>query len=71
MHHNETGLLFPPKDIDQLAQHLNYLFQHPEERERLGNNARKLTRQLFDANLMVQQIEAIYDRVLADIKKKR
>lgn len=29
-------------------------------------------RQLFDANLMVQQIEAIYDRVLADkVKKKR
>nr|WP_201280660.1 glycosyltransferase family 4 protein [Hassalia byssoidea] len=71
VHHNETGLLFPAKNIEQLAQHLNYLLQHPEERERLGNNARQLTRQLFDANLMVQQIEAIYDRVLADIKKKR
>jgi glycosyltransferase involved in cell wall biosynthesis len=71
VHHNETGLLFPAKDVEQLAEHLNYLLQHPEERERLGNNARQLTRQLFDANLMVQQIEAIYDRVLADIKKKR
>ncbi|GAX39161.1 group 1 glycosyl transferase [Tolypothrix sp. NIES-4075] len=71
VHHNETGLLFPAKDIEQLAQHLSYLLQHPEERERLGNNARQVTRQLFDANLMVQQIEAIYDRVLADIKNKR
>lgn len=72
VHHNETGFLFPAKKIELLAQHLNYLLQHPEERERLGNNARKLTRQLFDANLMVQQIEGIYDRVLADkVKKKR
>ncbi|MGI2902810.1 glycosyltransferase family 4 protein [Tolypothrix sp. VBCCA 56010] len=70
VHHNETGLLFPAKNIEQLAEHLNYLLQHPEERERLGNNARQLTRQLFDANLMVQQIEAIYDRVLADKIKK-
>lgn len=70
VHHNETGLLFPAKDVEQLAQHLNYLLQHPEERERLGNNARQLTRQLFDANLMVQQIEAIYDRLLADKIKK-
>jgi glycosyltransferase involved in cell wall biosynthesis len=66
MSHNETGLLFPAKDIDQLAQHLSYLLKHPEERERLGNNARKLRRELFDANLMVQQIEAIYVRVLTD-----
>ncbi|MHC5717069.1 MAG: glycosyltransferase family 4 protein [Nostoc sp.] len=71
VHHNETGFLFPAKDIEQLAQHLNYLLQHPEERERLGNNARQLTRQLFDANLMVQQIEAIYDRILADKVKKK
>ncbi|MEH2409378.1 glycosyltransferase family 4 protein [Nostoc sp.] len=70
--HGKTGLLFPAKDIEQLAQHLNYLLQHPEERERLGNNARQLTRQLFDANLMVQKIEAIYERVLADkVKIKR
>ncbi len=44
VHHNETGLLFPAKDIEQLARHLSYLLQHPEERERLGKNAHQLTR---------------------------
>jgi glycosyltransferase involved in cell wall biosynthesis len=66
VHHNETGDLYPAKDIDQLAKHLSYLLQHPEARARLGNNAYQLTRKLFDSNLMVSQIEAIYDRLLVD-----
>lgn len=65
VHHNETGLLFPVGDVDQLAAHLSFLLQHPEERDRIGQNAKKLTRKLFDANHMVQQIEQVYQRLLS------
>ena len=64
VHHRETGLLFPAGDVEQLADHLSYLLQDVEECDRLGRNAKQLTRQLFDANSMVQQIEHVYDRLL-------
>jgi glycosyltransferase involved in cell wall biosynthesis len=65
VHQNETGLLFPAGNVEQLAAHLIYLLQYPQERIRLGQNAKVLTRNLFDADLMVRQIERIYDRVLS------
>ncbi|MBF2066087.1 MAG: glycosyltransferase family 4 protein [Calothrix sp. C42_A2020_038] len=64
VHHNETGLLFDAKNIEQIATHLIHLLQHSQERERLGKNAQQLTRKLFDANVMVAQIEEIYTHLL-------
>ncbi|MEM9162080.1 MAG: glycosyltransferase family 4 protein [Cyanobacteria bacterium P01_F01_bin.4] len=64
VHQNETGLLFSSGDTNQLAAHLIYLLQHPELREQLGANAKMLTRERFDAMLMVKQIEEIYDKLL-------
>ncbi|NER91203.1 glycosyltransferase family 4 protein [Moorena sp. SIO3A2] len=64
VHHGETGLLFPAKDVAKLAHHLVYLLQNPQERERLGHNAQQLTRKLFDVAQMVQQIEQIYQQLL-------
>lgn len=65
VHQNQTGLLFPAGDVEQLAEHLIYLLQYPQERDRLGQNAKVLTRKLFDADLMVQNIEKIYETVLS------
>lgn len=65
VHQNDTGLLFPAEDVEQLAEHLIYLLQYPQERDRLGRNAQTLTRKLFDANIMVHNIEKIYHRVLS------
>lgn len=64
VHHQETGLLFPAGNIQQLAEQLIYLLQSSTEQVRLGQNAQRLTRELFDADHMVQQIEAIYQRLL-------
>lgn len=64
VHHGETGLLFPGGDVEKLAHHLVSLLQNPEEQKRLGQNAKQLTRKLFDADQMVQQIEQIYEQLL-------
>ncbi|TVQ45909.1 MAG: glycosyltransferase family 1 protein [Gloeocapsa sp. DLM2.Bin57] len=64
VHHQETGLLFPPKDVNQLAQHLIYLLENPPLAKQLGDNAQKLTRELFDAKIMVKQLEDIYLKLL-------
>ena len=65
VHHGETGLLFPVGDVEQLATHLIDLLQHPKRCEYLGQNAKQLTRDLFDADIMVQKIEQIYDQLLS------
>jgi glycosyltransferase involved in cell wall biosynthesis len=64
VHHNETGLLFESKNIDQLANHLIFLLKNPDECDRLGRNAKELTRRLFDGKQMVRQIEVVYEKVL-------
>ena len=66
VHHHETGLLFEAKNVEQLANNLIYLLEHPEERDRLGQNAKNLTRKLFDGDAMVKQIEAVYEKLLDD-----
>jgi len=64
VHHRETGLLFEAKNVSQLAEHLVFLLQNPQERERLGENAKNLTRRLFDGDIMVSQIETVYEKLL-------
>lgn len=68
VHHQETGLLFPPKDVPQLAKHLVFLLQNPTKAAQLGNQARQLTRGLFDAKIMVEQLENIYTKLLLSQK---
>lgn len=65
VHHDETGLLYPAGDVDKLAEHLIYLLDNPKERDRLGKNAKALTRCLFSADKMVKDIEEIYDQLLS------
>jgi glycosyltransferase involved in cell wall biosynthesis len=65
VHNNETGLLFPPGDVEKLTTQLIFLLQNPQEQQRLGENAKLLTRQHFDGTNMVQKIEAIYEQLLA------
>jgi glycosyltransferase involved in cell wall biosynthesis len=45
--HDQTGRLCEPENSDCLARELIYLLEHPEERERLGNNLRKHVLQNF------------------------
>jgi glycosyltransferase involved in cell wall biosynthesis len=64
VHHQQTGLLYDVGNVEQLAAHLTHLLKHPEERRRLGQNARQLTRSLFDVSNMVAQIEHVYEQLL-------
>lgn len=46
--HGETGVLVPAGDVPALAEAMNRLIEHPEERRRLGRAGRHAVRQ-FDA----------------------
>jgi glycosyltransferase involved in cell wall biosynthesis len=41
LEHNKTGLLMNPGDSHSLAEHVNFLLQHPDIAERIGKEAQK------------------------------
>ncbi|MDU9049035.1 MAG: glycosyltransferase family 4 protein [Candidatus Electrothrix sp. Rat3] len=38
--HGQQGLLFPPSDVNALAEHMLFLLNHPAERQKMGRGAR-------------------------------
>jgi len=62
----ETGILLAPKDTAGLALAIETLAGAPELRRRLGRAGRQRCRQMFDHRRMVEQIEAVYERLLAE-----
>lgn len=62
IHHGETGLLVPAGDIPALAEAMNQLIEHPEERSRIGRAGRDAAGR-FDA----ASIGADWYRTLRDV----
>jgi predicted O-linked N-acetylglucosamine transferase (SPINDLY family)/glycosyltransferase involved in cell wall biosynthesis len=66
---NFTGLIVHSEL--EYKQAIEYLYHHPEERQRLGRNAREYARQIFGAENAAKQLNPIYDRLLSFPKKTR
>lgn len=56
---NVTGLLYPYGNTDALANHLQRLLEHPEERRRLGDAGRALVIDAYSIERYVAGVEAI------------
>lgn len=61
---NETGLLFPLRDHEALAQHAIRLLQDPVRAAEMGARARELGRENFDIQRIAAQHEELYREVL-------
>ena len=66
--HQQTGLLSPPGDAARLAENIVWLLDYPEEAQRMKQRARNRVVPAFSAERMVEQIEALYDRLLVEKK---
>lgn len=62
----ETGLLSPPENVAQLAENIVWLLDHPEEARRLSARARERVVPAFSVQRMIEQIEALYERLLVE-----
>jgi len=62
--HHETGLLSPPGAPVQLADNIIWLLEHPEEAQEMRQQGMKRVVPAFSAERMVEQIEALYERLL-------
>jgi glycosyltransferase involved in cell wall biosynthesis len=61
---DETGILIPRRSPDSLATVLESLIGSPQERHRLGANARAYAEQHFAAARNAEQVMDIYDHVI-------
>ena len=62
--HGVNGLLYPPRDVDKLVEHLELLVNHVGVRADLGYQARKTVEERMTLDYMGQQYEKIYGDVI-------
>lgn len=60
----ETGLLFKSQDSDELAEKVRWLYERPEEVERMGRNGRALVERKYDARFRYPSLQAIFEDVI-------
>jgi glycosyltransferase involved in cell wall biosynthesis len=62
---DETGVLVPRRSPDALAVALEQLIRAPEERKRIGENARRYAEEHLSAERTARDVMEIYERVAA------
>lgn len=66
-----TGLFFKSGEMDDLADQLLYLELHPDEAQRLGQNAASIIPARFSLEKMLEKTAQVYDNVLSDLSRHR
>jgi len=61
---NKTGLIVPPKSPEKLADALQWLIEHPEERISMGKAGRKFSEKKFPIEKIVKNHLDIYQELL-------
>ncbi|MSR76724.1 MAG: glycosyltransferase family 1 protein [Candidatus Omnitrophica bacterium] len=65
IHHQKTGILVPEKDAQAIAEGVVYLLKHPQKARELGQNGRRRMEEVFDVDLSVEKLFALYAALLS------
>lgn len=60
----ESGFLVPERDVDALAERLEYLIRHPEIWPEMGRVGRDYVERYYDINKLNDQLVELYQRLL-------
>lgn len=63
-----NGLMVPVKNVQSLAEAILRLFNHTEERLKMGLNSRKMAEKYFSIDSVVEKTFSIYDELLINNK---
>ena len=61
-----SGFLLPPKDVNAIADKINYLYTHPEERMKMGIAGRKYVEDKYSISQSTQKLLGFYKTLLND-----
>ncbi len=64
----QTGLLAELRDTPDLAQKIQWMLDHPEQRERMGRQAREHVVEMFATEQQIQKHVELYQRLLQETK---
>lgn len=68
---NESGYLVPERDVNTLAEKLEFLIKNPSSWEKMGLAGRKHIEEDYDIEKQVKGLEEIYGNILSTRKSKR
>jgi L-malate glycosyltransferase len=60
----KTGFLIPPKDVDTLAEKMQYLIDRPKLVDEFAHNGRQRYEEYFALDRMLTQTESLYSKLL-------
>jgi colanic acid/amylovoran biosynthesis glycosyltransferase len=59
-----SGFLVPEKNVDELANHIAYLINHPEKWSEIGYSGRDKVLEYFDINRLNDCLVEIYQQLM-------
>ncbi|RLE32985.1 glycosyltransferase family 1 protein, partial [Candidatus Acetothermia bacterium] len=62
---NECGLTVDPLNPKEIAETIEYLVKHPEERKRMGENGKRAVKEKYNWEQEAKKLLAVYERLLA------
>lgn len=65
--HQKNGLLIKTKDVNALAEAIQYLAERPHERSRMGAEGRKKVLKEFDEEIVIKKTLDVYEELLQGI----
>lgn len=66
--HNQTGLIVPAKDVNALAQSIQYYVENPDIAKKHGQQGRDNVRGKYTRNEMIKQYRAVYQKLLTNVQ---
>lgn len=69
--HHENGLLVEPNNKFELANAIIYILENKKESKRMGINGAKLVSEKFKIEIVVDELERIYEEVIQDYSGNR
>lgn len=66
--HGETGLTVEPGNVTELAEAMQYLAEHPSERQQMGKRARERMEEQFRMDTMLENVKKLYEELVEGVK---
>jgi len=61
---HRCGLVVDPLDIDEIAAAIEWIFEHPEEAEAMGERGREAVEDQFQWSSQGEKLISFYDKIL-------
>ncbi|HEB72214.1 MAG TPA: glycosyltransferase, partial [Nitrospirae bacterium] len=65
-----TGLHFTPGDPDDLAEKVRWMIGHPDERKRMGENARRIYEEKYTPERNYEMMRNIYKQAIDERSRR-